>query len=125
MSPTAVVILLGAGELKFDAYTWPETCAEVEFEVAGVRRTPVIAVEAVGLTPMWPVIADGGTVEMPDSVRMAKSPAVPRSTGSVTAAVARRSGPQRHGVGGRRCREKENCQNALEHGHVLGCVWCW
>lgn len=44
-----------------------------------------MAVESIGLTPMSPVIAEGGTVEIPDFVRIAKLPAVPRFIGACAA----------------------------------------
>ena len=41
-----------------------------------------MAVDPMGLTPMSPVIADVGTVEIPDLERITKLPAVPRLTGA-------------------------------------------
>lgn len=45
-----------------------------------VRAKPVMAVESIGLTPMSPAMADGGTELMPLWARMRKLPAVPRLT---------------------------------------------
>jgi hypothetical protein len=58
------------------------TCVDVEnvFVESMLKLQPVMAVPAIGLQPMSPVMADGGTVVMPDAVRIAKSPALPSST---------------------------------------------
>ena len=58
------------------------TCVDVEnvFDESIIKLQPVMAVPAIGLQPMFPVMADEGTVVMPDAVRIAKSPAVPSST---------------------------------------------
>ena len=53
-----------------------------------ISLKPVMKEAAIGLTPMSPVMAEVGTVEMPLLARMAKSSAVLRSTGAVAAAVA-------------------------------------
>lgn len=45
------------------------------------RENPVRDVPAAGLTPMFPVIAEVGTLEMPLWARMAKLAADPRITG--------------------------------------------
>jgi hypothetical protein len=50
------------------------------FDESIVKLQPVMAVPAIGLQPMFPVMADEGTVVMPDAVRIAKSPALPSST---------------------------------------------
>mmetsp|Transcript_19199 Transcript_19199/g.65928 ORF Transcript_19199/g.65928 Transcript_19199/m.65928 type:complete len:231 (+) Transcript_19199:239-931(+) len=55
-----------------------------------------MAVAAIGLTPMSPMMSDDGTVEMPDLPRMAKSPAVRRSTPQMPPTVTGEHG----GVGG-------------------------
>jgi hypothetical protein len=47
-----------------------------------VSEKPVMKVAAAGLTPMSPVMADAGTLEIPLLARMAKSRAAPRSTAS-------------------------------------------
>ena len=67
----------------------PVTCVDVEnvLDESRTRLKPVMAVAAMGLTPMSPVMSDAGTVETPVLVRMAKSPAVPRGTGSATGAT--------------------------------------
>ena len=61
----------------------PVTCVDVEkvLDESRTRLKPVMAVAAMGLTPMSPVMSDSGTVEMPDLARMAKSPASPSGTG--------------------------------------------
>jgi len=44
---------------------------------------PVMAVDAIGHTPMLPRMTECGTVEMPVLARIVNSAAVPRSTGAV------------------------------------------
>jgi hypothetical protein len=63
--------------------TWGEV--ENTFVESAVNPNPVMAVAVTGLTPMFPVMADVGTVEMPLLARMTKFLAVPRFTGSVDA----------------------------------------
>jgi hypothetical protein len=81
-----------------DAYTFPVTCVDVENtpEASATNENPVIAVAAMGLTPMSPVTTEFGTVEIPDFARITKLPAVPRSTGA---------GPAAGGAGLERCGE--------------------
>ena len=45
----------------------PVTCEDVEncFEASNVKVKPVMAVAAMGDTPMSPVTAESGTVEIP------------------------------------------------------------
>jgi len=58
------------------------TCEDVDAvpSSAEANSKPVIAVAAMGETPMSPVMEDGATVEMPALARIVKLPAVPRST---------------------------------------------
>ena len=51
----------------------PVTCGEVEntFEASRVNEKPVIPVAEIGLTPISPVMAEGGTVEIPAWDRIA------------------------------------------------------
>jgi len=42
-----------------------------------------MAVESIGLTPILPVIAEVGTVEIPDLARMTKLLAIPKVTGAI------------------------------------------
>lgn len=60
----------------------PVTCGEVAKPVFVVSEKPVMKVWAAGLTPMSPVMADGGTVEMAALAKTAKPAAVPRLTGA-------------------------------------------
>lgn len=66
------------------AYILPVTCGAVAnvFEESIVSENPVMKDAAAGLTPISPVIAEVGTVEMADFASTAKFPAVPRSTGA-------------------------------------------
>ena len=68
----------------------PVICDEVAKAVPAVwiNEKPVMAVESIGLTPISPVIAEGGTVLMPDFDRIAKLPAFPRFTGAWAALVS-------------------------------------
>lgn len=50
------------------------------FVASAEAENPVMAVWAMGLTPMSPVTDEFGTLEMPDLARMAKLAAVPRFT---------------------------------------------
>jgi hypothetical protein len=50
---------------------------------SAVNEKPVIDVAAAGLTPMFPVMAEVGTVEIPVFASIAKVPAAPRFTGNV------------------------------------------
>jgi len=52
---------------------------------------PVMAVAAMGDTPMSPVMTEFGTVVMPALVRMANLAAVPRFTGATPSAAASRA----------------------------------
>ena len=45
-------------------------------------------VESIGLTPISPVTADVGTVDIPDFARITKLPAVPRFTGACAAVAS-------------------------------------
>ena len=45
------------------------------------KEKPVMKVELAGLSPMFPVIADGGTVEMPLWAKTTKPAAESRLTG--------------------------------------------
>jgi hypothetical protein len=58
--------------------------AEVANALPAVRSNanPVMAIEAMGLTPISPVIAEVGIVEIPDLARITKFPAVPKFTGA-------------------------------------------
>jgi len=52
------------------------------------NENPVMAVDAIGLTPRSPVMAEVGTFVIPDFVRMTKWAAAPRFTGAGDAARA-------------------------------------
>jgi hypothetical protein len=52
------------------------------FETSMVSENPVMPPRAIGLTPILPVTADWGTVEMPDFARITKAPEAPRPTGA-------------------------------------------
>ena len=49
-------------------------------ELSMDKEKPVIAVAAMGETPMLPVIVELGSVEIPAFVRITKFPALPRLT---------------------------------------------
>jgi hypothetical protein len=72
------------------AYTFPVTWEEVEkaFVASAISENPVMAAEAMGLTPMSPVMAEVGTVEIPLLARITKWPAVPRLTGRLAGRFA-------------------------------------
>src|SRR5438445_8963358 len=94
MSLTEVVMFEGVGTAKFAAKICPVTCGELEntFVASAVREKPVMNVAAAGLTPMLPVIAEVGTVEMAVFARMTKLPAAPRftaATGATTVPVVK------------------------------------
>jgi hypothetical protein len=55
---------------------------EKVLDVSVMRLKPGMAVAEMGLTPMFPVIADAATVEMPVLVRMTKQPEEPSRTGA-------------------------------------------
>jgi hypothetical protein len=82
MSEMAVMSCEGVGDVYDAANSSPVTCVDVEKVPVGsnVRENPVKPVEETGLTPMFPVIEEAGTVDTPDSARMAKLPAVRRLT---------------------------------------------
>jgi hypothetical protein len=52
-----------------------------------IKEKPVMKVEADGLSPMFPVIVDAGTEEMPLWASTAKLPAESRLTGVSVAAL--------------------------------------
>ena len=83
MSLTAVVKLTGVGGAKSAAYIFPTTWVELAkvLDASAEGENPVMAVCAIGLTPISPVTMEPGTVEMPDLARMVKLPDVPRFTG--------------------------------------------
>ena len=60
------------------------TCVDREnvFVPSIVSENPVKPPRAIGLTPILPVIADWGMVEIPDFARITKLPAPPRLTGT-------------------------------------------
>jgi hypothetical protein len=72
MSPTARVRSEGVGDLYVAAKISPVTNEEVEYWPFDERinPNPVIAVEAIGLTPKFPVILVAPVVVIPDSVRI-------------------------------------------------------
>lgn len=80
----AVVRLEGVGTAKLDAYTFPITWVDVEntFVESAINPNPVMNDAAAGLTPIFPVTAEAGTVETADFPRITKLPAAPRSTGA-------------------------------------------
>ena len=61
----------------------PVTCGELEntFVASAPSENPVMKVAAAGLTPMFPVTAAVGTVDIPLSARITKVFADPRFTG--------------------------------------------
>ena len=71
------------------------------------RLKLVVAVAAMGLTPMLPVMADAGT------------DASLGEDGEVAGKA------EKHGIDGCRGREHEGRQDALERCHVLGWMGCW
>jgi len=101
MSEMAVVSCEGVGDAYDAAKSSPVTCFDVEKVpvLSSVRENPVKPDEEIGLTPMFPVIAEGGTVDTPDAARMAKLPAVRRLTAvgpmaSALLAIANRLKPR-------------------------------
>lgn len=65
------------------AYTFPVTRDDVANvpEESSTNPNPVMAVLAIGLAPISPTIEVAPVVEIPDSDRITKLPAVPRFTG--------------------------------------------
>ena len=53
-----------------------------------IKEKPVMKVEAAGLIPMFPVIVDAGTLEMPVWASTAKPAAESRLTGAGDVALA-------------------------------------
>jgi hypothetical protein len=88
----AVVRLAGVGAAYPGAYIIPVTRDDVEnwFEASMINPNPVIAVAAIGLTPILPVMAVVPVVEIPDFARITKSAAALRFTAA---------GPLMAGVG--------------------------
>jgi len=90
---TAVVSTVGVGALLETTNTPPSTNVLVKegtdpvFE--GDSAKPVIAVPAMGLVPTSPHTSDPDVVVTPDLLKMAKLPAVPRSTASKADARAK------------------------------------
>jgi hypothetical protein len=84
MSKTAIPRLEGVGTAWLAAYTLPVTRELVECvpSLKSISPKPVIAVATMGLVPMSPVTDVTPVVVIPVSVKMAKWPAVPRSTES-------------------------------------------
>lgn len=83
MSETAVVKIDGVGDAKSAAKTFPVTLGEVANspDESIVKLKPVIAVLAIGLTPMSPtILVVTPVLEMPAFASTAKSAAVPRLT---------------------------------------------
>ena len=78
MSLTAVVSL--DGSITWHGAVGPAALTEYTVPVTSGHVTRIAAPE-IGLAPTFPVIADVGTSVIPDFVRIAKFPAVPRSTG--------------------------------------------
>ena len=64
------------------AYTFPVTRDEVEYvlELVSFNPNPVMAVAAIGLTPMFPTIEVVPVVVIPDLDRITKFAAFPRYT---------------------------------------------
>jgi len=91
MSEMAVVSCEGVGDVYDAENSFPVTCVDLEKVPvrSRVRENPVKPVEEMGLTPMFPVIEEAGTVDTPDSARMAKLPAVRRLTAAGPVARAR------------------------------------
>src|SRR4051812_23759258 len=94
MSLTEVVMFEGVGTAKFAAKICPVTCGELEKTLveSAVSEKPVMKLAAAGLTPMLPVMAEVGTVEMAVFARMTKLPAMPRftaATGATTLPVVK------------------------------------
>ena len=56
-----------------------------------VSENPVIPPRAMGLTPIFPVTTDWGTVEIPDFARITKLPEAPSCTGLVRVALSFRT----------------------------------
>ena len=88
MSEMAVVMFEGVGGVMSAAYKYPVTCGDVEYPVCFVCENPVRYDSAAGLTPIFPVITEAGTVEIPVFDRIAKLPAVPSLTGAGPAGSA-------------------------------------
>src|SRR5690554_717765 len=63
-SPFAVVKTVGVGEAKSDAYKRPVTSAEAAAGLFGgrINEKPVRKLPAAGLSPIFPVIEDVGTL---------------------------------------------------------------
>jgi len=82
ISEMAVVSWEGVGDVYDAANSFPVTCWDVENVplLSSVKEKPVNAVDAIGLTPMFPVIEEGGTVDTPVSASIAKLPAVRKLT---------------------------------------------
>jgi hypothetical protein len=72
------------------AYIFPVTCDDREnvFVLSATSANPVMAVEAIGLTPMSPVILEAGTLVIPDLVNITNELACRRFTGARLAANA-------------------------------------
>ena len=85
MSLIAAVMTAGVGAEKSAAYTLPVTKDDVAnwLEASMINPKPVMAVLAIGLTPILPTIDVVPVVEIPDCVNTAKLPAVPRLTGKM------------------------------------------
>jgi hypothetical protein len=87
MALTDALSMAGVGAEWEAPYRWPVTIALVENSaspaVVGVNEKPVRAVAAIGLVPTLPHTLEPGVVDTPDLLKMAKSPAAPRSTGSI------------------------------------------
>ncbi len=66
------------------AYTFPVTRDDVANvpDESSISPNPVMAVLAIGLTPMFPTIEVAPVLEIPDFDRITKLPAVPRFTGA-------------------------------------------
>ena len=71
------------------AKTLPVTRDDLENrpELSSTNPNPVMAVLAIGLTPIFPTIAVVPVVDIPVFERIAKLPAVPRSIGARNAKV--------------------------------------
>jgi hypothetical protein len=87
MALTDALSMAGVGAEWEAPYRWPVTIALAENSaspaVVGVNEKPVRAVAAIGLVPTLPHTLEPGVVDTPDLLKMAKLPAVPRSTGSI------------------------------------------
>src|SRR5450756_638377 len=87
MSFTAVVSNVGFTSLPVG----PNASTEYIVPVTSACVTPMAA-PLIGEVPIFPVIIDGGTSVIPDSDRITKLPAVPRSTSAGPAALASGTG---------------------------------